>query len=106
MDGYVRDVKRIVDMGFPVFAAGMRPVDSRGRSIVIEYDTPVECAGVKVRSGDLIFADFDGVVVIPQEVAVETVARALEKVTQENLTRQGLEAGGYLRDVYARYGVL
>jgi len=41
MDGYVRDVRRIMDMRFPVFAAGMRPVDSRGRSVVLDYDVPV-----------------------------------------------------------------
>lgn len=106
MDGYVRDVRRIIDMDFPVFAAGMRPVDSRGRSIVIDYDVPVICAGVQVRTGDIMFADIDGVAVIPQEVAEETVARALEKVQHENSTRQELENGAYLRDVFARYGVL
>ena len=106
MDGYVRDVRRIIDMGFPVFAAGMRPVDSRGRSIVIDYDIPVECAGVLVRSGDIIFADVDGVAVIPQEVTEETLARARAKVQQEDASRAELERGGYLRDVYARYGVL
>jgi 4-hydroxy-4-methyl-2-oxoglutarate aldolase len=106
MDGYVRDVRRIVDMHFPVFAAGMRPVDSRGRSIVIDYDVPVECAGVMVRSGDIIFADLDGVVVIPQEVADETVAKAREKVQHEDASRADLERGDYLRDVFARYGVL
>jgi 4-hydroxy-4-methyl-2-oxoglutarate aldolase len=106
MDGYVRDVRRIVGMGFPVFAGGMRPVDSRGRSVVLEYDTPVECAGVLVRSGDIIFADIDGVAVIPREVAEQTVAEALEKVKQENASRAELERGAYLRDVYAKYGVL
>jgi regulator of RNase E activity RraA len=106
MDGYVRDVRRIVGIQFPVFAAGMRPVDSRGRSLVIDYDVPVECAGVAVRSGDLIFADMDGVAVIPKEVAAETVARAVEKVRQEDASRAELERGAYLRDVYAKYGVL
>jgi regulator of RNase E activity RraA len=106
MDGYVRDVRRIVEMGFPVFAGGMRPVDSRGRGIVIDYDVPVECAGVAVRSGDIVFADFDGVAIIPQEVAEETVAKALDKIRRENDTRAELEQGGFLRDVYAKYGVL
>jgi len=106
MDGYVRDVRRIIGMGFPVFAAGMRPVDSRGRSVVLDYDVPVECAGVMVRSGDIIFADVDGVVVIPKEVAEQTVAEAFKKVEQEDASRAALEGGAYLRDVYARYGVL
>lgn len=94
------------DMGWPVFAAGMRPVDSRGRSIVYDFDVPVICAGVEVRSGDLVFADSDGVAVIPQAIAEETLARALEKVQHENSTRRELEQGAYLRDVFAKYGVL
>jgi len=106
MDGYVRDVRRIIGMGFPVFAAGMRPVDSRGRSVVLDYDVPVECAGVMVRSGDIIFADIDGVVVIPQEAAEQVVAEAFKKVEQEDASRAELERGAYLRDVYNKYGVL
>lgn len=106
MDGYVRDVRRIIDLQFPVFAAGMRPVDSRGRSVVLDFDVPVQCAGVSVRTGDIVFADIDGVAIIPREVAQETVARALEKVRLENESRAELERGGYLRDVYAKHGVL
>jgi 4-hydroxy-4-methyl-2-oxoglutarate aldolase len=105
-DGYVRDVRRIVRMGYPVFAAGMRPVDSRGRSIVMEYDEPIECGGVPVRKGDIVFGDIDGVVVIPQEAAEQVAAEALHKVRQESASRAELERGGYLRDVYDKYGVL
>ncbi len=106
MDGFVRDVRRILDMGFPVFAAGTRPVDSRGRSVVFDYDVPVICAGVHVRSGDIVFGDIDGVVIIPQEVAEETVAGALDKARREDASRADLQAGAYLRDVFAKHGVL
>lgn len=106
MDGFVRDVKRIVDMQFPVFAAGMRPVDSRGRSVVLDYDVPIVCAGVAVRSGDIVFGDIDGVAIIPQEVAEEVVARALGKIRREDDSRADLQAGAYLRDVFAKHGVL
>jgi 4-hydroxy-4-methyl-2-oxoglutarate aldolase len=106
MDGYVRDVRRIVDIGFPVFAAGMRPVDSRGRSVVLDYDVSIRCAGVHVRTGDIVFGDVDGVAIIPEEVAEETVARALEKVRREDDSRADLQAGAYLRDVFATHGVL
>ena len=105
-DGYVRDVRRIVQMGYPVFAAGMRPVDSRGRSIVMEYDEPIECGGVPVHKGDLVFGDIDGIVVIPQEVSEEVIAQAMDKVHKESASRAELERGGYLRDVYNKYGVL
>ena len=58
------------------------------------------------RSGDIVFGDIDGVAIIQHEVAEETVTRALEKARQEDDSRADLQAGAYLRDVYARYGVL
>ena len=50
-DGLVRDVKQIRAMRFPVFHGGIGPLDTRGRARMVERDTPVECAGVAVRSG-------------------------------------------------------
>jgi regulator of RNase E activity RraA len=106
IDGLVRDVKKIEELGFPVFAAGIKPVDSRGRGVVIDYNVPVDCAGVLVSPGDLIFADYDGVVVITAEVLPDAIRLATEKVTRENHTREELLRGAYLRDVYEKYGVL
>lgn len=106
IDGLVRDVKKIEAIGFPVFARGIKPVDSQGRGIVIDYNVPVECGGVLVNPGDLIFADYDGVMVIPAEVVPETIRLATEKVARENHTREELMQGAYLRDVYEKYGVL
>src|SRR6266478_8794294 len=68
IDGLVRDVRKIEELGFPVFAAGIKPVDSRGRGVVIDFNVPVDCGGVLVSPGDLVFADYDGVIVIPAEV--------------------------------------
>lgn len=106
MDGYVRDVKKILRMGFPVFAAGIRPLDSKGRCYVFDYDCPIECGGVLMKKGDLIVGDYDGVVVVPQEVENEVLALALEKVEKEDYSLQELRKGCYLQDVYARYKVL
>lgn len=105
-DGLVRDVKKIHALGFPVFAAGIKPVDSRGRGIVVDYNVPVACGGVLVTPGDLVVADFDGVVVIPAAAVAETVRLATEKVTRENHSRDELMKGTLLRDVYLKYGVL
>jgi 4-hydroxy-4-methyl-2-oxoglutarate aldolase len=106
IDGLVRDVQKIEQLGFPVFAIGIKPVDSMGRGIVTDYNVPVECAGVVVNPGDLVFGDYDGVVVIPSKVMEETIRIATDKVTRENHTREELMQGAYLRDVYAKYGVL
>lgn len=106
VDGLIRDVKKILTLGFPVFAAGMKPVDSRGRGIVVDYNVPTECGGVTVTPGDLIVADFDGIVAVPANVVREAVERATDKVARENNTRAALMQGAYLRNVYDKYGVL
>jgi len=48
VDGLIRDIEKIEDLGFPVFAAGIKPVDSMGRGTVTSYNVPVECADVLV----------------------------------------------------------
>jgi regulator of RNase E activity RraA len=104
--GMVRDVQKICSLPFPVFATGIKPVDSNGRGIVVDYNIPVECCGVHVAPGDLVVADFDGVVVVPAGHVSEVIARATDKVTRENNSRAELMAGAYLADVYRKYGVL
>ncbi len=106
IDGYTRDVAQIIAMQFPTFAAGMSVVDSMGRSIVVDHGCPVNCGDVLVNTGDIVFGDIDGVVVIPKELEGEVIPLALEKVGKENLTRNELLKGAMLKDVYAKYGVL
>ena len=93
-------------MQFPVFVTGVSPVDSQGRSEVIAYNVPIECGDVVVNPGDVIFGDYDGVVVIPKGVEREVVEAALEKVRAENVTRDELRRGIKLSEVYEKYGVL
>ncbi|MCC6492539.1 MAG: RraA family protein [Pirellulales bacterium] len=105
-DGLIRDCLQIIDMGYPVFYGGIRPLDSKGRGRVMAYDVPVRCGDVLVQPGELIFADFDGVVAIPRSVEDQTLRLAEEKLTKENLTRRGLLEGRTLRQVFDEYGVL
>jgi 4-hydroxy-4-methyl-2-oxoglutarate aldolase len=106
IDGLVRDVSKIEELGFPVFAAGIKPVDSMGRGIVTAYNVPVECGEVLVHAGDFVFGDRDGVVVVPREMARQIIELAADKVRRENHSRAELMKGAYLRDVFAKYGVL
>jgi regulator of RNase E activity RraA len=106
VDGLVRDVKLIEQLGFPVFAAGIKPLDSMGRGIVKEYNVPVECGEVLVNPGDFVFADYDGVIVVPNAMVKEVIDLAADKASRENRSRAELMGGAYLRDVFAKYGVL
>jgi regulator of RNase E activity RraA len=105
-DGLIRDVRHIRSLKFPVFHGGIGPLDTRGRAKMVEMDTTVMCGGVKVSSGDIVFGDIDGVVVIPGDYADRVIARAQEKITSENHSRDELRQGRLLREVYEKYGVL
>jgi regulator of RNase E activity RraA len=104
--GLVRDTRAIRKVGFPVFHGGIGPLDSKGRGKVADIDIPIECAGVRIDTEDLILGDADGVIVLPQAVESEALSLALAKVEGENTTRSELERGEKLRDVFARHGIL
>ncbi len=106
IDGFIRDTRKIMEMRFPIFTTGISPVDSNGRGEVIAYNVPIECGGVIVNPGDIVFGDADGVVVIPNDIENTVVHAALEKVQDENKTRDELREGATLKEVYDRYGIL
>lgn len=106
IDGHTRDVRQIERMGFPVFSTGMRPVDSMGRGQIVSYAEPIICGGVLVNEGEIVFADVDGVVVIPRAVEAETIRRAREKVAGENAMRVWLAEGRTLREAFDEFGFL
>jgi hypothetical protein len=56
--------------------------------------------------GDLIVADFDGCVVIPQAIEAQVVNRALQKVSAENVVREILSKGASIQQVFRDYGIL
>jgi regulator of RNase E activity RraA len=105
-DSQIRDTVQIIKMGFPVYYTGIRPLDSKGRARVMDFDVPVRCGDVLVYPGDLVFADFDGIVVIPKDEVQRVLQLAQEKVEKESSTRQELLKGRTLREVYNQYGVL
>ena len=106
IEGFIRDVRKIMGMRFPIFTTGISPVDSNGRGDVVAYNVPIECGGVTVNPGDIVFGDADGVVIIPQSIEKTVVEAALEKVRGENRTRDALRDGATLREVYDKYGIL
>lgn len=106
VDGAVRDVDKIAAMAFPVFARGTCPYDSQNRQRVIDIDVPVEIDGVRLTPGDLVFADRDGVVVVPAEIEREAIHRAWDKVHAENVTRDAIRGGMKAVEAYRTYGVL
>jgi RraA family protein len=75
VDGAVRDVDEIEELGFPVFALAAAPTPPL-REHEGELGAPIMCGGRAVAPGDLVYGDADGVVVVPQAVLAEILERA------------------------------
>jgi 4-hydroxy-4-methyl-2-oxoglutarate aldolase len=106
VNGYTRDSRKIIKMGYPTFAWGTSPIDTTGRVRVVEYNIPIDIGGVQVTPGDLVFADLDGIMVIPRAVEDEVVGKVLDRVGTESVVRKELAEGRAMADVWSRHGVL
>ena len=106
VDGMVRDVATMTEMEFPVFSLGTCVYDSMNRQRVIETDVPVELDGVRFCPGDLVIADVDGVVVVPQEIENEAIQAAWNKVYDENMVRDAIRGGMGAAEAWEKYGIL
>ena len=106
IDGCSRDIKQISKMGFKLFTTGINPLDSKGRCLVIDYDCEINCGGVIVKPRDMVFADYDGIVVIPKDIEEEVIARSLDKINTESNFMTDLRNGLSLKEAFERHGVL
>jgi regulator of RNase E activity RraA len=84
IDGVIRDLAEVREMGFPVFARGVIPVPGV-KGAVLPLGQPVRCGGVTVWAGDLVVADEEGVVVVP--------AARQEQVLRDARAKDAKEAG-------------
>ena len=101
IDGTSRDVDDIDNEGnFAVFARGRHPGSIRGRYDVESINQPVLCGGVTVNPGDLVFADGDGLVVIPKDKIAKVLDHA-EKIAEiDNWWIEGLKKGKSPHDLH------
>ena len=85
-DGVMRDVDEYKGYGLPVYGKGIVQQSIRGRSVCEGYDIPVQLGGVTVHPNDLVFADDNGVVVVPRDKVEEVLRIALTiKATEDRL---------------------
>jgi len=98
IDGAVRDTAEIRKLKFPVFSKIITPTAGEPKGFG-EIDIPIIAGTVKVRSGDWIVGDDDGVVCIPKEKIVEVTNRAMGILEQENRLREEIDRGSTLARV-------
>ena len=93
-------------MGYPLFCKGTMPTDSKGRAEFIRYGRQVRSGDTIVKLGDILFADLDGIVAIPQDLEGEVLKRAYEKAGKENVVRDELLKGNLLGEAWRKHRVL
>ncbi|MFD7868467.1 ribonuclease activity regulator RraA [Streptomyces sp. NPDC059783] len=105
VDGRIRDAARIRALGVPVWCTGVTPhYASQTELFPAAYNVPVGVGGTLVTPGDLIVADEDGAVVVPQDRAVPLAEDALLHQDREAFARKRLDEGGRLSDYYPLTG--
>lgn len=106
LDGYSRDTTEVLELGLPVFSLGGYSQDQGPRGKVVDYRVPVEIQGVRVRPGDIVFGDQDGVLIIPREVEGEAISLALEKADTESSVRIAIKNGMSTVEAFNKFGVM
>lgn len=106
LNGYSRDTKAVLKLNFPTFSWGPYGQDSAPRYKVMDFRVPLEIGGVRLRPGDIIFGDIDGVCVIPGDGEEDIFTKALEKARGEKLVRKALEEGGSAVAAFEKFGII
>jgi regulator of RNase E activity RraA len=101
VNGKTRDIQEISEGGFPLWARGLTPVaGGAAHYSVSQVNSPIRVDGIEVVPGDLVVADADGIVVLPSEIAVETIAKCEELRAAEAASEKAIAAGASMSDAY------
>lgn len=105
VDGGCRDTAFIQRLGFKVFCRYTTPIDVVGRWRADAFDEPVVIGAVRINPGDFIFADRDGIIVIPREIVEEVVVGVENVMRTESLVRRAIVKEGMdPKEAYLKYG--
>ncbi|HEX9568156.1 MAG TPA: ribonuclease activity regulator RraA [Rhodospirillales bacterium] len=99
-DGGIRDCAEALKSDLPLYAAGPAAPASIGGHSAADIGTPVACGGVAVFPGDIICADGDGVVVVPQALAADVARDGLEQERYERFAKMKIKEGRKVPGVY------
>jgi regulator of RNase E activity RraA len=106
LNGYLRDTQAVLNLNFSAFGWGSYGQDSAPRYKVVDFRIAIEIGAVRIRPGDFLFGDIDGVCVIPVEAANDVFAKALEKARGEKVVRKALEEGSSAVAAFEKHGIM
>ncbi|MBQ2486147.1 MAG: bifunctional hexulose-6-phosphate synthase/ribonuclease regulator, partial [Candidatus Methanomethylophilus sp.] len=98
IEGAIRDIDDIIDLGFPAFARNAVPCAGEAKGYG-GIGMEIIIGGQRVRTGDWIVGDESGLIVVPKEEAVEVANRALDVHEHETRTRAEIRKGSTLSKV-------
>ena len=104
LDGNLRDIEGLRAIGFQVFYRDLSPLNAIGRWEMIQSQQPVLIGGIAVKPGDVVFGEFDGILVVPQEHAEAVLLKAEEIVAAEKHVRDEVRQGTSPLDSLDRHG--
>lgn len=101
VDGPIRDLAQVIDLGFPIFARGRISSSIRGR-MVVDLDStmkPIQCGERTINTGDLVFGDINGVVIVKSEIIEKVLKKAKEIISTDEWWFEQLEKGREPTDI-------
>jgi 4-hydroxy-4-methyl-2-oxoglutarate aldolase len=99
IDGACRDIEEFIELGFPVYARVRVITSARGRSMDV-VNVMIQFGGVQVRPHDIVFADCNGVVVIPQKSIEEVLAKAEAICDKDQQIVRDIKSGMSILEVF------
>ena len=106
VNGYSRDTRGILKLKFPTFSWGRYAQDQRPRGKVIDFRCTIEINGVRIKPGDIVFGDMDGVCIVPQEIEKEVIEGALKKAKGERKVFQAIKGGMGAQAAWDKFGIM
>jgi regulator of RNase E activity RraA len=104
IDGALRDVDAVKEVGYPIFALSCTPRSGKLRHGLESVNAPILCGRIQVKPGDLIVADGSGVVVIPWDRVEEVLKIAREIHAAEEIVRERVLKGMSIQEAHAKVG--
>ncbi len=106
VNGWSRDTKEILNLEYPTFSFGGYAQDQGPRGKVIAYRVPIEIGGVRIKPGDMVYGDIDGVLIIPKEAVNQAFAGAIKKARGEQLVKKALQEGMSTVAAFEKFGIM
>ena len=106
LHGWSRDTNEVLNLNFPTFSYGGYAQDQGPRGKVVDYRVPIEIEGVRINTGDMVYGDRDGVLIVPKEAVDQAFSGAIEKARGEQLVKKALENGMSTADAFDKFGIM